>query len=412
MGSLRKLGKRWGKQILCIAGGVVIYLILEITTPLTSALEVEGYLKRNSYGEGIAEYELQVEGLWDSEVTIPISLGERIYSAQEAKLVFDQIYEMLQITILGSNSSLEEVRSDLNLVSSLAGYGVKLRWQSEEPSLIDSFGTLYNEEVTENGQEVLLQVQITDGQRLQDREIPIKVYPPSLSEEEKAVAAFRSEVVRLDKADRTKEGIYLPLTYEGKTLSYRDSQESDYKMLLIMGVLLAFLFYAKEGADAKQLVFKRERQMMLDYSEIVSKLMVFIGAGMTIPMAWERIIRDYEAVIKQKGRGERYAYEEMCTTYYQLKSGSSESQAYGEFGRRCRLQPYLKLSSVLEQNRKTGTKNLKAILQIEMAEAFEQRKNLAKRMGEEASTKLLLPLFLMLGIVMVIIVVPAFLSFY
>ena len=47
-----------------------------------------------------------------------------------------------------------------------------------------------------------------------------------------------------------------------------------------------------------------------------------------------------------------------------------------------------------------------------MVTAFEQRKNLAKKLGEEAGTKLLLPLFLMLGVVMVMMVVPAFLAFY
>ena len=66
----------------------------------------------------------------------------------------------------------------------------------------------------------------------------------------------------------------------------------------------------------------------------------------------------------------------------------------------------------MEQNRKTGTKNLRYLLQTEMADAFEQRKNLARRQGEEAATKLLIPLFLMLGVVMVIVVVPAFLAFY
>lgn len=42
--------------------------------------------------------------------------------------------------------------------------------------------------------------------------------------------------------------------------------------------------------------------------------------------------------------------------------------------------------------------------------AFEERKNLAKRLGEEAGTKMLIPLFLMLLVVLVMIVVPAFFS--
>jgi len=64
----------------------------------------------------------------------------------------------------------------------------------------------------------------------------------------------------------------------------------------------------------------------------------------------------------------------------------------------------------LEQNRKSGTRNLRTLLELELADAWEQRKNLARKLGEEAGTKLLLPLFLMLGIVMVIIMVPAMMS--
>ena len=39
---------------------------------------------------------------------------------------------------------------------------------------------------------------------------------------------------------------------------------------------------------------------------------------------------------------------------------------------------------------------------------FEERKARARRLGEEAGTKLLLPMFLMLAEVLVIVVVPAF----
>ena len=51
------------------------------------------------------------------------------------------------------------------------------------------------------------------------------------------------------------------------------------------------------------------------------------------------------------------------------------------------------------------------ILEVEAVESFEERKELAKRIGEEAGTKLLFPMILMLLIVLVIVIVPAFLSF-
>lgn len=145
----------------------------------------------------------------------------------------------------------------------------------------------------------------------------------------------------------------------------------------------------------------------MDYAELVSKLQVLVGAGMTVRNAWGRMVRDYEAV---QGKKERPAYEEMRVTYYQMENGTPEGTAFREFGRRCRLQPYLKLSSILEQNRKTGTKNLRELLRIEVTDAFEMRKNLARRMGEEAGTKLLAPLFLLLLIVMIFIMVPAMMT--
>ena len=128
---------------------------------------------------------------------------------------------------------------------------------------------------------------------------------------------------------------------------------------------------------------------------------------MTVRNAWGRMVQDYEAAA---GKQVRPAYEEMRQTYYQMENGTAEGAAYREFGQRCRLQPYLKLSSILEQNRKTGTKNLRELLRTEVGDAFELRKNLARKMGEEAGTKLLVPLFLLLFVVMIFIMVPAMIT--
>lgn len=65
---------------------------------------------------------------------------------------------------------------------------------------------------------------------------------------------------------------------------------------------------------------------------------------------------------------------------------------------------------MLSQNLKKGTKGITSILNQEADNAFEERKNLAKQLGEEAGTKMLIPMFLMLAVVMIMIVVPAFFS--
>ena len=60
---------------------------------------------------------------------------------------------------------------------------------------------------------------------------------------------------------------------------------------------------------------------------------------------------------------------------------------------------------------KKGSGDLLRLLEIEAMESFEERKELAKRIGEKAGTKLLFPMMIMLLIVIVIVIVPAFLSF-
>ncbi len=116
-------------------------------------------------------------------------------------------------------------------------------------------------------------------------------------------------------------------------------------------------------------------------------------------------------MVEQGRRRKRYVYEEMYETSCQMKGGVPEGSAFEEFGRRCGLQSYMKLGGLLEQNRKNGSKNLRNLLRTEMTDAFEQRKHQARRLGEEAGTKLLLPLFILLSVVMVMIAVPALMEF-
>ncbi|MDE7233218.1 MAG: secretion protein F, partial [Lachnospiraceae bacterium] len=65
----------------------------------------------------------------------------------------------------------------------------------------------------------------------------------------------------------------------------------------------------------------------------------------------------------------------------------------------------------LSQNIRKGSNDLLRLLGQEADTAFAERKNLAKKLGEEAGTKLLIPMMMMLCIVMVIIMIPAYFSF-
>ena len=175
-----------------------------------------------------------------------------------------------------------------------------------------------------------------------------------------------------------------------------------------MTVFAAFLVYTGKDHDLKKEVGKREREMLLDYPEVVSKLTLLIGAGLTLRSAFEKVAMDYKN--RTYGR-QSFACEEMLITVYRMRSGVSEYEAYLDFGKRCAVKRYTKLGALFSQNIKKGSLGLLPELEKEVHDAFEERKANARKRGEEAGTMLLLPMALMLSVVMIIVIVPAFLSF-
>lgn len=172
---------------------------------------------------------------------------------------------------------------------------------------------------------------------------------------------------------------------------------------------MAMAVYFLGDEDLKKEIRKREEQMQLTYPELVSKLSIYLGAGMTLKMAWEKISTDYEKVKADKEKNP--VYEEMNIACQEMRSGIPEIRAYEQFGKRCGIQLYSKFSALLIQNLKKGSTKLSPLLKEESRLAFEERKNAARKAGEEAGTKLLIPMMMMLCVVMLMILLPAFMAF-
>lgn len=408
-GKFRKFGKlRLRKnQVLCLLGGAVLcglYL-------LSHGSGDPGLLAREGYGGGEREYRLSVTGLLgeDQETELRVKVAPREYTEAEAEEVFWALMEELPERILGENENLQQVERDLDLIRAAEEQGIRITWYPEDTELISYDGRVHNESLGESVDTGLKAV-LSDGSHSASFFLELRVQPRSLKGEERILAAFRKLLTEEDRRQINGEALRLPDSFEGRELSYGMPLSYEAFLFLLLGAGGAVLLPLRErsaGAAARK---KREEALLLDHSELLSKLMVYLGAGLTIRGAWQRIAESYQAARKAGLREERPVYEEMLRTLRDMSGGVPEGKAYRDFGQRCRLRPYVKLCALLEQNRKNGGADLRALLSAEMEAAFEERKNAARRRGEEAGTKLLLPLFLMLLVVMVIVILPAMLS--
>lgn len=414
---LNKLKKYYVEKVVLVL--IIIFIsnclgfFMELSMKMEQAGTNQNLVERLGYGNGKKEEELLVS-IGDVVTKEPISIfvDEREYTTSELTEIFDQAMSQLDTIILGDNVSKDEVRENLNLTDFIPGSDIKVRWELEDDSLVGNDGKIQEAYVKEEGTLVNLKGILT----LEDQECEYTTYvnilPRDETKSEKIVNELKEQIEVIEKQTRTKESFELPLKIMDINVIWDKKNENHGVVLLVLGLITGIVLYWGKDEEIHKEVKKRSSQMILDYSDIVSKLTLLLGAGMTVKGAWQKIVLDYKDSISETPRSQRYAYEEMLLTYYELQGGISEVVAYDRFGKRCKVQRYLKLSALLTQNLKKGSSGLAQMLSAEVTDAFEERKNQAKRIGEEAGTKLLLPMFLMLMIVLIIIVVPAFLSFY
>lgn len=218
------------------------------------------------------------------------------------------------------------------------------------------------------------------------------------------------KAVSAEEAAREQgKSVPLPETVSGTKVRYENPKfKKDFTafyLCLSVIVLLPFVWNRQRQEKLKE----RDQQMLLDYPEMVNKIMLLLSAGLTVRGCFDRICGEYRRRMAEGGE-RRYVYEEICFSLQEMEHGVSETDMLEAFGKRCRLLPYLRFSTMMNQNIRKGSESLIALLEAESLEAFEKRKEQVKVMGETAGTKMLLPMVLMLGVVMVIIVVPAFMT--
>jgi hypothetical protein len=113
---------------------------------------------------------------------------------------------------------------------------------------------------------------------------------------------------------------------------------------------------------------------------------------------------------RRRGAPRSEGFEEIERACRDMEKGVGEGDAYFSIAERTGHKDYRRLTLLLTENMKKGDRFLSAELSREEADAFEERKNRAIRLGEEASTKLVFPMILLLGSVMIMLLVPAFLG--
>lgn len=391
------VGKIAKSLLICLVG-TLLGLLVSTQAQAKRNLSDEGYVVRGSYETG--EKEIDLECVLPKEVKhFRVKVSPRELSEEEIEEEYRRFIQELPMLILGENESLLKVSGELNLTEVYEGHPFFVEWESSEPTVLRSDGSV---EIPEEGeQEAALTAKISYGKWEREECLEVRIVQPILSPEE----ADRRELEMLlsdsERDNRMNGEWYLPQHWRGEELRWRERVEDNGVALWMGAVAVSVVVYLLADRDLHDELEKKKQSMCREYPDVVHKLALYLGAGMTIRSAFQKMVAE---------RGENPVYDEMSITCRELQAGVSEGAAYEHFGRRTGVQEYIRLSTLLTQNLKKGNSALLQRLREEAEKASRERLQYGKRLGEEAVTKLLLPMVMMLLVVMLMIMIPAFSS--
>ena len=407
---------------------VIILLINGLSIIAVKKTNVEAHLFSNQYinipkyGERSEKVNLDVEYSDSSgeknKTNVDIVVEPNRLSETEEDNLIMEVKEYIFKHTLGENKTYGEIRSKLNLITSYSkDRNIKIDWDLDDQGLINSSGEInYNnmdESSFSKGQDIMLVAKILYFEHEYEYQIYMTVHSPKVSKKDGIINAIKEKIKSLNGGYVKRNKLRLPDKVNNYSIRYseevKNNKINNWIIIMIIGLILTIIISEGMKKDLEKELDMKNQILLMYYGEIISKLRLLLCAGLNITKAWEKICIDYLRKKEDDGKS-NYAYEEMVCTYRKIQSGMPSIEAFKEYGKRIGLSPYIKLSTLILQNIKTGSKGFVDALELEAKFVESMRQELFVKEGHKLGTKLLLPMIVMMGLTMVIVVIPAFMS--
>ncbi|MEK5376124.1 MULTISPECIES: type II secretion system F family protein [Paenibacillus] len=170
---------------------------------------------------------------------------------------------------------------------------------------------------------------------------------------------------------------------------------------LVLGLGLGILVPIALIKDLHGKVQKREQQILMELPELLSKMMLLVGAGETVQRAL------LHCVERKGANTEHPLYRELRQTVAEWESGYSFQQAFEHLSKRCGIQEMTVFTTTVLLNMRRGGSDFVMALRELSQTLWGKRTSISRTRGEQASSKLVFPMALILLTVIVLVGAPA-----
>lgn len=388
--------------VLVLMLGMTCAVLMGISAFNETKLENGYELLRNEPKEGDYEESL-IATIGEEQISLNITVSERLLSETEAKEELSNAREQIAGFLKGENESLKKITSDLNFLTEIPETSVEIRWVDNASDYFTSAGKRRKEVVLTEPVEIRLSAILTCQEFSEDYETTITLFPVEMD----TIGDLHRLIEEENQQQAKNKAFMLPDVYNGNSVTWHKKLDTTFLLVFVLTIITVLLIKFGEKRDQENIKKERLELLEKEYAKLVSKFTMLLSAGLSIRNAWERIVLLY----RKKGNTEDVLFQELNWGLLQMQKGVSELEIYEAVGVRFGNVHYKKLMAMFVLDRKRGSVNLLDAMSQEMLSAWEEQKRKSRQHGEKIGTKLLIPMMGMLGIVFVIVMMPALLSF-
>lgn len=379
----------------------LIFLLAAFYKDCTSgSLQEDGLIQRNVYAgeEREVSLVLDAEGVLE-DYTYELTLEPANVTQEEAEGYFQQAIEEL-------TSDFRQYDETLPIKKTYCDEAVKAEWEFSNREYVNAQGEILQEQIPEEGIVCVVEVTLSCGAYEKIYSFPLEIEKKEVSQQEQLLQDLEQWInVQMQKEGETM--LQLPLELNGVKLEWSEERSSLTLQVLILEVVAVAVLWWGRKKQKEQEEKARIHAVELGYSDVVNQLSMLLETGMTTRQAWSKIAALYETKRKKQMVEKDQTLEAVVCMKRRLLEGESERIVYEKFDEEVNVRCYHQLMRVLIRHLDKGESGLCEYLEEECRQAYNRRILMAKKMGEEASTKMLMPLMLMMGLVMAVVLLPA-----
>lgn len=392
------------KLAVCIIG-------LEIVGTVMSLMDGAGStritrIKRPEAGTGTEEHEVTVKS-GKREEKVRVTISDRSLDSDEIERIFRKSVKQIKREYLGENTDKDRVYKDLKLRTKYKEL-VRADWEINPSDVFDYEGKIDNSAV-EKDTAVTLKVHLSCQGKTDEVTLKITAIPVPLQTSEGFSYYLKRAIADADEENPTSSYVTLPETMDGNQIRITEKKEDDGLKIVIFLALTPFFYLLYKRQKAKDDEKLWQKEMSKDYPKMIAQLTMYIGAGFSIKAAFAQVGNAYLRSLA-RGHPKRPAFEEVVRMNRKIRDGEDEERAYRNMGERLKYRGFRKLALLLTQSLRKNGQELRDQLEQEEKTAYEERLVAAKVAGEEASLKLLIPMIGLLGMIFIVLMVPAFMQ--